>query len=132
MPIAIRTSPTSIRTSGFGVVSKLPSGLPSAMITAPVVLRMRRSRIELPARSDSRVTTISSKRMSGPPCEETISRKAATCGLSASFAISVPAEEYGWTTRSAPARVSFRSASASDALATIVRSGRRARAERVM
>ena len=43
-----------------------------------------------------------------------------------------PAEEYGWTTRSAPARRSLRAAESSDARATMKMSGRAARADRVM
>ena len=49
VPIAISTSPASIRSSGFGVTSKVPSLFRSAMITAPVVLRTRSSRIVRPA-----------------------------------------------------------------------------------
>ena len=132
MPIAIRTSPASIVRSGLGVTSKLPSGERSAMITAPVVLRIRSWRIVRPVCGPSGVTSISSSRRSGPAKDEISSRNAATCGLSASFAISVPAAAYGCTTRLAPASSSFRSASRVDARATIIRSSRCDRAESVM
>ena len=104
VPIAIRTSPASNRRSGLGVVSK-------RAVRACAARRSRRrsslpdpqvaDRAARPARESGR-TSISSKRRSGPACDETISRNAATCGFSASFAISVPALEYGCTTRSAP------------------------------
>src|SRR5215211_7082228 len=73
------------------------------------------------------VTSISSIRYSG-----TTSTTPATCGCSASRAISEPLDLYGETTRCAPARLSFRSDSSPLARATIVRSGRSSRAVNVM
>ena len=75
---------------------------------------------------------ISSYWRSAPPVTETTSRNAATCGRRTSAAISLPAAEYGWTMRSAPARRSFSATSASEARATISRSGLTVRAESVM
>ena len=61
-----------------------------------------------------------------------MSRNADTHGISISLAISDPAEEYGCTTRSAPARSIFVAASSVEARATIWMSGRAARAETAM
>ena len=61
-----------------------------AITMAPVTLRMRRSRIDLPPRPDDAITSISSKRKSSS-AEVTDSTNAATCGLSSRFAIVRPA-----------------------------------------
>ena len=68
---------------------------------------------------------------SGPAAVVTASRNAVTCGFRTRLAIVRPAAVYGMTTRSAPASLSFFSASSSEARATIWMSGRtRARRQR--
>src|SRR5205823_2763714 len=132
VPAAIITSPASSGRSGSGVVSKWPSRLRTATMTAPVLPRMRSSPIVFPACAQPAGTSSSSKRRSAPAADVTTSMKAVTCGFSIRFAITRPAAEQGWTTRSAPAIRSFLAAAALEARATTSRSGRTARAEGVM
>ena len=99
---------------------------------APVRSRTRSFLIELPAASQLAGISISSSWMSAPPAIETTSRNAATCGFAIRFAICSPAEEYGWTTRSAPASFSLRAPESSEPRATTKSSGAIAFAESVM
>ena len=90
------------------------------------------SRIVLPALAHEGSTSIDAMWRSGPAAVVTASRNAVTWGLRTRLAIVRPAAVYGMTTRSAPASLSFFSASSSDARATIWMFGRTERAESVM
>ena len=74
----------------------------------PVSRRSLSSRIVLPAHPDVGVSSNSSSLDPRPSSVVTLSRNAATCGRSTSFAIVLPAVANGCVTRSAPARSSLR------------------------
>ena len=132
MPMAMRIWPTTSSVSGSGFVRNVPSAFRNARTSAPVRVADLGSAEALPdERGAGRHRDLLQAQLDAAVAHHDV-EELGDVGCSRNAAIRAPPISCGLTTRSAPARVSFSMLDSSRARATMNRSGRSARPERVM